>query len=88
MGVARYRANQWQAAVADLEKPTDLEPRDNSVRQLFLAMAHWQLGDKGQARNRYNQAVEWLKNSQPRDPEELRRFRAEAAALLSDKQQP
>ena len=87
LGVARYRAGQWQGAVADLEKSTDLRPRDNSVRQLFLAMAHWQLGDKGPARRFYNQAVEWLEKNQPPDPEELRRFRAEAAALLGIQEQ-
>jgi tetratricopeptide (TPR) repeat protein len=85
-GIARYRAGQWQAAVADLEKATDLDARDTTTRRLFLAMAHWQLGDKEQARQLYNQAVEWLEKNQPRDPEELRRFRAEAAALLSGKQ--
>ena len=50
-------------------------------------MAHWQLGDKAQARQLYHQAAEWLEKNQPRDLEELRRFRAEAAALLSDNQQ-
>jgi serine/threonine protein kinase/tetratricopeptide (TPR) repeat protein len=87
LGVARYRAGQLQAAAADLEKPTDLKPRDNTTRRLFLAMAHWQLGHKEQARQCYNQAVQFLENNQLYDLEELRRFQAEAAALLSDNQQ-
>jgi tetratricopeptide (TPR) repeat protein len=87
LGIARYRAGQLQAAVADLEKATDLDARDTTIRRLFLAMAHGQLGDKTQARQLYNQAAEWLEKNQPRDLEELRRFRAEAAALLSDNQQ-
>jgi tetratricopeptide (TPR) repeat protein len=87
LGVARYRAGQLQAAAADLEKSTDLKPRDNTTRRLFLAMAHWQLGHKEQARQFYKQAVDWVKKNQPPDPEELRRFRAEAAALLNDNQQ-
>jgi hypothetical protein len=47
----------------------------------FLAMAHWRLGDKPQARSWYGKAVSWMEKNQPRN-EELMRFRAEAAALL------
>ena len=47
----------------------------------FLAMAHWQLGDKPQARSWYDKAVSWMEKNQPKN-EELIRFRAEAAALL------
>ena len=39
----------------------------------FLAMAHWQLGEKGKAREWYNRAVQWMDKSQPSN-EELRRF--------------
>ena len=51
-------------------------------------MAHWQLGNKEQARKWYDQAVAWLEKNkeqlekQKRYKEELLRFRAEAAALL------
>ena len=44
-------------------------------------MAHWQLGDKNQARKWYDQAVAWMDKNQPKD-DELRRFRAEAEELL------
>ena len=47
----------------------------------FLAMAHWQLDQKDQAREWYAKAVEWMNQNQP-DDEEFTRFRAEAAALL------
>jgi hypothetical protein len=47
----------------------------------FLAMAHWQLGEKDEARKYYDKAVAWMDKNKP-DDEELRRFRAEAAALL------
>jgi hypothetical protein len=53
------------------------------MRELFLAMAHWQLGDEEKARKLYSQAAEWLENNQREDPEELRRFRAEAKAILN-----
>jgi hypothetical protein len=44
-------------------------------------MARWQLGDKDQARKWYQQADAWMRKNQPNNAE-LRRFRAEAAALL------
>ena len=47
----------------------------------FLAMAHWQLGDKQAARKWYDQAVAWMDKNQP-DNVELRRFRSEAEELL------
>ena len=47
-------------------------------------MAHWQLGDKPQARSWYDKAVPWMEKNQPKN-EELVRFRAEAAALLGVK---
>ncbi len=52
---------------------------------LFLAMAHWQLGDKGAARKWYDQAVQWMEKFAPRN-DEILRFRAEAAALLQVKE--
>ena len=47
-------------------------------------MAHWQLGDPGQARKWYDQAARWVENNAS-DDDELRRFRAEAAELLKIK---
>jgi tetratricopeptide (TPR) repeat protein/serine/threonine protein kinase len=83
LGVARFRAGRLQEAAAALEKATGLRPRENSTRLLFLAMTHWQLGDKEKAREFYSQAAEWLNKNQPEDPEELRRFRTEARAILN-----
>jgi tetratricopeptide (TPR) repeat protein len=47
----------------------------------FLAMVNWKLGRKDEAREWYDRAVEWTVKRAPND-EELRRFRAEAAALV------
>jgi len=49
----------------------------DSTEWFFLAMAHWQMGNKEEARKRYDQAVQWMDKNQPTN-EELRRFRAEA----------
>ena len=53
----------------------------------FLAMSHWQLGDKKQARQWYDQAVAWMDKHMPQN-EELIRFHAEAAEVLGEKSPP
>ena len=59
----------------------------NSFDFFFLAMAHWQLGEKEQARQWNDKAVAWMDKNTPKD-EELLRFRAEAEALLSGIRDP
>jgi hypothetical protein len=44
-------------------------------------MAHWQLGDKPEARRWHDKGVQWIALNQPDDPQ-LFDFQAEAAALL------
>jgi tetratricopeptide (TPR) repeat protein len=81
LGAARYCGGDWKAAVAALEKSMELRQGGDGLTWFFLAMAHWQLGDKKQARRWYDQAVTWMDKNKPQD-DELRRFRAEAEALL------
>jgi superkiller protein 3 len=85
LGVAHYRTGDWVAARAALDKSLELGFLRGSNR-FFLAMAHWQLGEKDKAREWYDRAVEWMDKNQPNlsaeAAEELRRFRAEAAELL------
>jgi tetratricopeptide (TPR) repeat protein len=81
LGIARYRAGDFKQAVADLQKSTQLRNGGSSFDLFFLAMVHWQLGNKTEARNWYDQAVRWMEKNQPTN-EELSRFRTEAAELL------
>jgi serine/threonine protein kinase len=87
LGVAHYRAGDWEHAVAALEKAMQLRDGGDGADWFFLAMAHYQLGDTDKARTWYDKAVEWTDKNRPKD-EELARFRAEAGALLKmeDKQ--
>ncbi len=80
LGAAHYRAGNWKEVVTPLQKSLELRG-DNSFDFFFLAMAHWQLGDKDQARKWCDQAVGWMDKNQPKD-EELLRFRAEAEELM------
>jgi tetratricopeptide (TPR) repeat protein len=81
LGVAHYRAGDWKAAVAALEKSMELSMGGGATDWFVLAMAHWRLGDKKDARKWYDQAVQWMDKNQPKN-EELVRFRAEAELLL------
>jgi tetratricopeptide (TPR) repeat protein len=83
LGVAHYRNGDDRAAVAGLEAAMSLRAGGNSFDWFFLATAHWRLGDRDQARPWFNRAVQWMDRHQPYDGE-LRRFRAEAEALLAE----
>jgi tetratricopeptide (TPR) repeat protein/serine/threonine protein kinase len=88
LGVAQYRAGNWKAAAAALNKSMQLGSGRDAIDWLFLAMALQQLGHHDKARKWYDQAVQWLeKNSKtletdPQRAEELRRFQAEAEEVL------
>jgi serine/threonine protein kinase len=81
LGTAYYRVGDWKGTVGALTKSMELRKGGDAADWFFLAMAHWHLGDKDQARKRYDQAVQWTQKNKPQD-EELRLFRAEAAELL------
>jgi serine/threonine protein kinase/Tfp pilus assembly protein PilF len=89
LGIANYRAGRWPEAVAALERAKSLDAE--ATDSFFLAMAHWQLGEKESARKLYTEGVAWLEANKPQDGQgrahrlpvaEVRRFGAEAAALL------
>lgn len=81
LGVVHYRTGDWKAALAALEMSMELRNGGDAINWFFLAMAHWQLDQKEQARKWYDQAVQWMDKNKPKD-EKLIRFRAEATALL------
>jgi tetratricopeptide (TPR) repeat protein len=85
LGTALYRAGEWKGAVADLKKAIDLRGPDqphNAFNGFFLAMAHWRLGEKDQARTWFDRSVRWMGKGMLDHNIELRSFRAEAADLL------
>ncbi|MFO0888643.1 MAG: tetratricopeptide repeat protein [Isosphaeraceae bacterium] len=87
LGTARYRCGDWKKAISDLEKVVGSRSEDNPINAseaFFLAMAHWQLGDKEKAREWYGKAVTWMEKGGMDNPE-LKRFRAEAEALMQVK---
>jgi tetratricopeptide (TPR) repeat protein len=81
LGAARFRAGNWQGAIAAYEKSMKLRNGGTSFDWFFLAMDCWQLGERDKARLWYERAVQWMEKHEPKN-DELLRFRAEAAELL------
>jgi tetratricopeptide (TPR) repeat protein len=85
LGVAQYRAGRWKNAIETLGHSLSLaHGQDESFDTFFLAMAHWKLGNRQEARTWYARALRWLEEHAPRGEHgaQLSRFRAEAAELL------
>jgi hypothetical protein len=58
-----------------------LKGEECTIDPFFLAMAHWGLGEKRQAREQFEKAIAWMSKTGSQD-DDLLRFRAEASALL------
>jgi tetratricopeptide (TPR) repeat protein len=88
LGTAHYRAGDWKSAVASLDKSRALLKGYDAYAWLFLAMAHRKLGNDGESRKAYDQAVKWLEKNKEmlakttENADELRRFRSEAEEVL------
>jgi serine/threonine protein kinase len=82
LGVAFYRTGDFKRAFDQLKR---CEQRangdDSSFDTFFLAMSEYQLGHADAARRYYAQAIQWMNERGPQNPE-LLRFRAEAESLL------
>jgi Tfp pilus assembly protein PilF len=89
LGAALYRARRLDEAITRLNEAVKAHPKGGTAADwFFMAMAHAQAGDQAAAGPWYQKAVEWTDQNQaaleksPRQAEELRRFRAEAADVL------
>ena len=81
LGVAQYRAENWQAAIHALLKSEELAPNNRTgFNAFFLAMAYWHLNQMEDARKWFDRAVAWMENN--KHGAELLRFRAEATELM------
>jgi WD40 repeat protein/tRNA A-37 threonylcarbamoyl transferase component Bud32 len=82
LGLAQYRLGKfqkerYQAALATL---TGCDQNDPTTL-MFLAMVHWQLGEKDKARAWFDKAIQGMEQGK-QDDTDLKRFRAEAGELL------
>src|SRR5262249_20030584 len=83
LGVAAYRSGDWKTAEEALLKSIGING-GHAMDWFFLAMTRWRQGQQAEARKCFDQAVAWLARNprNPSDDKELKRFHAEAAALL------
>ena len=79
--MAHYYTGNWEEAIQALAKAKVVRKRGYSLDYFILAMAHWKLGHKEEARTQFAAGAEWMDKNNP-DMEELRRLRAEGAELL------
>src|SRR5262249_5264156 len=80
LGWARCQSGACKESIEAFHKSMELQQNrkgGDSGQWFGLAVAHWQLRDKDEARKWYDKAVQWLEKNAP-DNEELRRYRAEA----------
>ena len=81
LAIAEYRCGHWAESLAASERATALRDGETGPDGFFLAMAHWQNGDREQARRWFDKAVAWTRAKAPNVPG-LRRWWSEAAELL------
>jgi tetratricopeptide (TPR) repeat protein len=81
LGVAQYRAYEYSSAVESLLKSTERRAGGDAGDFFFLAMAHWQLGNKDEARQWYDRSLKWISDHSSTD-EKLIRFQGEAEATM------
>ena len=81
LGVAYYRAGNWEDAKNSLERSMNLRKGGDSFDWFFLSLVHHKLGHPEAARQLCEKAVRWYQQNKP-DDRELHRFQAEAASEL------
>ena len=81
LGVVLYQARQWDDAIETLTESITMHGFADSFDTFILAMAHWQRGEQDVARKWLQEAIEWMDNHAPRDPE-LIQFRLTAEQMI------
>jgi serine/threonine protein kinase/Flp pilus assembly protein TadD len=84
LGWSLFRNGLWQESIDVLEKSCAFQgnpEKGDSGQWMYLAMAHWRLGNQEEARRWYERACAWLDKHPAFDPE-CRAYREEAAELM------
>jgi tetratricopeptide (TPR) repeat protein len=80
LGVAHYRAGDWNKAIEALNTSIKLQSgREYAHDAFFMAMAYWKRGEVDRGREWLSKARDWMEKHNP-DDAELRGFDAEARA--------
>jgi len=81
LALAEYRSGHWAESLGAGAQATELRKEGEAYVWFLQDMAHWQKGEKDEARKWFDKAVASTKEKGPRNVE-LRQFWAEAAVLL------
>ncbi|HEV3417931.1 MAG TPA: hypothetical protein VG056_13985, partial [Pirellulales bacterium] len=84
LGIAQYRAGNWQAAAKTLEEAARLPSGGDDAGLIVRAMADWKLGKQSDARKTYEKAIAGIQANKPADAD-LKRLIIEAEELFSQK---
>ena len=86
LGVAHYRAGDWNDAIAALEKSEAAAPGlFTAANGFFLAMAYYRLGEKEKGRQWYSKALQSVETASQPTKRELELFRLEASHLMIER---
>src|SRR5262249_19679149 len=77
LGVAYYRARDWDEALSALSRSMELREEGDSFDWFFPPITHARLGPPARARQWYEKATHWFGQNRPGDAE-LYRFQIEA----------
>jgi tetratricopeptide (TPR) repeat protein len=86
LGIACYRAGDFQSAIEWLDQAIKLRGAGTAYDWFFLAMAHEQLHQDGEAKSAYESALDWV-SKQAEGDDQLVEFRREAEGVLKAKEQ-
>jgi tetratricopeptide (TPR) repeat protein len=86
LGAAHYRAGAWKESLKALEEAAKRRKVAEGQDMLYLALAHWRLDDKKEARQWYDKALKWLEKNKAKAPA-LRPLQREAALLGIDEKE-
>jgi hypothetical protein len=76
-----YRGN-YELALASLEKSIKIHGSGDSLDWFFLAMTHWQLGHRNEAKKWFSKGLEWRMDKNRIGDNGLRYVKKEAEALM------
>ena len=91
LGPAHYRCGEYETAIKHIQETMRIRNGGDAFDWIFLAMAHWQCGDKEKAQHSYNRVVEAIEQKQPflrcmfDSPYQLEDLRKEAETLMGRK---
>ena len=80
LGIALYRNGEYAEAI-EHQQAAMAAYAGEATDPFYLAMQHWKLGQRREARDYYDRAVAWMETTGSKSPE-LERLKKEASELM------